>query len=381
MKKVVYLSFKRLQEISHTIADPRRKWGNKRHELVEILAIALLALMGGADSWEDLTLFGIAKEQLLRTVFELRNGVPSPDTFRRVISRISPDALENLYRQWVRPYVGSCLQKQICMDGKTIRGASKRAENPLHMVSAWVREDKISLGQLKVAEKANEIVAIPLLLDSMDVAGSIITIDAMGCQKEIAKKIVEKQASYLLAVKLNHPTMYEEISEYFNWALNDPTEKGQLSIWESPKELEHNRNCIWRAYVTNDVEWFQSKKDWAEIKSFVMVERIKKGSDGNSIEKAYYISNLDVDAQTMLRYSRGHWSIENQLHWRLDVQFNEDKSPIHKDYGAQNFSLLRKLAMAILKTDPAPKRSLRSKRKLVGWSDEYALNMLVGKYD
>lgn len=380
MKKVLYLSFKRLREISHTIEDPRRKWGNKRHELVEILAIALLALMGGADSWEDLTLFGIAKEDILRTVFELSNGIPSPDTFRRVISRISPDALENLYRQWVRPYVGSCLQKQICMDGKTIRGASKRADHPLHMVSAWVREDKISLGQLRVAEKANEIIAIPLLLDSMDVAGSVITIDAMGCQKEIAKKIVEKQAGYLLAVKLNHPTMYEEISEYFDWALNNPAEKGQLSIWESPKELEHNRNCIWRAYVTNEVEWFQSKKDWAEIKSFVMVERSKKGSDGISVEKAYYISNLEADAQTMLRYSRGHWSIENQLHWRLDVQFSEDKSSIYKDYGAQNFSLLRKLAMAILKADPTPKRSLRSKRKLVGWSDEYALNMLVGKY-
>ena len=202
------------------------------------------------------------------------------------------------------------------------------------MVSAWVREDKISLGQLKVEEKTNEIVAIPLLLDSMNVAGSVITIDAMGCQKEIAKKIVEKQASYLLAVKLNHPTLYEEISEYFDWALKNPTEKSQLSIWESPKELEHNRNCIWRAYVTNEVEWFQSKEDWAEIKSFVMVERIKTGSGGTSVEKAYYISNLDADAQTMLRYSRGHWSIENQLHWRLDVQFGEDKSPIHKDYGA-----------------------------------------------
>ena len=137
----------------------------------------------------------------------------------------------------------------------------------------------------------------------------------------------------------------------------------------------------WRAYVTNEVEWFQSKRDWAEIKSFVMVERIKAGNGGTPVEKAYYISNLDADAQTMLRYSRGHWSIENQLHWRLDVQFGEDKSPIHKDYGAQNLSLLRKLAMAILKTDPAPKRSLRSKRKLVGWSDEYALDMLIGKYD
>ena len=132
LKKEAYLSFKRLREICHTIADPRRKWGNKRHELVEILAIALLALMGGADSWEDLTLFGIAKEHLLRTVFELKNGVPSPDTFRRVIRRISPDALENLYRQRVRPYVGSCLQKQICMDGKTIRGASKRLESLCH---------------------------------------------------------------------------------------------------------------------------------------------------------------------------------------------------------------------------------------------------------
>lgn len=377
----MYLSFNRLKEISHGITDPRRKWGNKRHELVEILSIALLALMGGADSWEDLTLFGIAKEGLLRTVFSLKNGIPSPDTFRRVISRINPEAMESLYRQWVRPYVGSSLKKQICIDGKTIRGACKQAENPLHMLSAWVREDKISLGQLKVAEKANEIVAIPLLLDSIDVQGSVITIDAMGCQKEIAKKIVEKQAGYMLAVKQNQPTMYEEMSTYFNWALSNSTERGQLSIWEAPKELDHDRNCTWKAYVTNEVEWFQSRKDWAGLKSFVMVERTRKNNAGAATERAYYISNLDADAQTMLRYSRGHWSIENQLHWVMDVNFGEDKSLIHKDYGPQNFSLLRKLAMAILKTDPAPKRSLRSKRKLVGWSDEYALNMLIGAYE
>lgn len=381
MEKAKYLSIKRLKEISHTITDPRRKWGNKRHELVEILSIALLALMGGADSWEDLTLFGIAKEGLLRTVFSLKNGIPSPDTFRRVISRIAPEKLESLYRQWVRPYVGSSLKKQICIDGKAIRGANKQAEHPLHMVTAWIREDQIALGQLKVSEKANEIVAIPLLLDDIDVEGSVITIDAMGCQKEIAKKIVEKQAGYMLAVKLNQPTMYEEISTYFDWALKDPIERNQLSVWEAPMELDHDRGCAWKAYVTNEVEWFQSRRDWAQLKSFIMIERIRKDGNGITIEKAYYISNLDTDAQTMLRYSRGHWSIENQLHWMLDVNFGEDKSLIHKDYGPQNFSLLRKLAMAILKTDPSPKRSLRSKRKLVGWSDEYALNMLIGAYE
>ena len=381
MDKAIYLSFKRMKEISHTITDPRRSWGNKRHELVEILSIALLALMGGADGWEDLTLFGYAKEALLRKVFTLKNGIPSPDTFRRVISRIAPEKMESLYRQWVRPYVGSSLQKQVCIDGKTIRGASKQAENPLHMVSAWVREDRISLGQLKVAEKANEIVAIPLLLDSLKVQGSVVTIDAMGCQKEIAKKIIDREASYMLAVKLNQPTMYEDISAYFDWAVKDPTENGQLSIWESAKELDHDRTCIWKAYVTTDVEWFHTKHEWAQLKSFVMIERIQKSRTGNTIEKAYYISNLEADAQSMLRYSRGHWSIENQLHWMMDVNFAEDKSLIHKDYGPENFSLLRKMAMAILQSDPTPKRSLRSKRKLIGWSDEYALNMLIGTYE
>lgn len=381
MDRETYLSFKRLKEISHTIKDPRRKWGNKRHELVEILSIALLASMGGADSWEDLTLFGIAKQDILRTVFELKNGIPSPDTFRRVLSKIEPSSLESLYRQWVRPYVGSCLHKQICIDGKTIRGASKQADHPIHMVSAWIREDRITLGQLKVAEKANEIIAIPLLLDSIDVSGSVITIDAMGCQRDIAKKIVDKNAGYLLAVKQNQPTMYEEIESYFLWALENDTERGQLSIWESPKELEHNRHCVWKAYVCDDTQWFQSKKDWAGLKSFVMVERIRKTNGKVAAEKAYYISNMDAAAKDMLRYSRGHWSIENQLHWIMDVNFHEDKSLIYKDYGPENFSLLRKLAMAILKTDPTPKRSLRSKRKLIGWSDEYALSMLLGAYE
>lgn len=374
---MLLLNFKRIRKLSRKIEDPRRKWGNKRHELEDILVIALLTFMAGGETWEDMNIMGRAKQGMLRKVLGLRNGVPSPDTFRRVISRLEPGVLESLYREWVRPYVGSNLGKQISIDGKTVRGASKAGDNPLHLVSAWVREDRISLGQLKVAEKANEITAIPLLLDSLNVEGGTVTIDAIGCQKAIAEKIIERGANYLLSVKQNQPTMYEAVAEYFDWALKDEQEREMLSVYISPKELEHDRSCIWKAYVTTDVDWFYAKKDWRQLRAFVMVERTRSTKDGTSSEKAYYISSLDTDAKTMLKLSRGHWAIENQLHWMLDVSFGEDKCLIRKDFAPQNLSLLRKLAMAILKTDQEHKYSLRGKKKLVGWSDEYAFSMLA----
>ena len=209
MKRAKQLSFERLKKLCGGIKDPRRRWGNKRHELTDILIISLLAIICGCKTWKEIRDYGVIKKEWLRTFLTLPHGIPCEATFRRLMEKLKPERLEKVYREWVRPYVGNCLQKQICVDGKTICGVSRRSDQMLHMVSAWIREDGISLGQLKVKEKSNEIIAIPALLGVLEISGGTVTIDAIGCQKAIAEEIIGKEANYVLSVKLNQPTLYE----------------------------------------------------------------------------------------------------------------------------------------------------------------------------
>jgi len=366
MEKKGYLSLKRLTQSLRHIRDPRRRGGNYRHQLVDIFAITLLAVICGCETWEEIQDYGRVKKEWLKTFLPLKNGIPGADTFRRLFERIQPDALEKVYREWVTPYVGSCMHKQISVDGKTIRGAG----TSLHMVSAWIREDGVTLGQIKTEEKSNEITAIPELVESFDVTGGIITIDAMGCQRNISKKIIQKKADYVFAVKLNQPRLYEEINEYFQWAVDDEIESKVLSRFETV-EKGHGRISRWRVTVSNDVSWFESQSDWACLKCFIRVERKTIKKDKTSFEKQYYISSLDADAEKFHFLVRNHWSIENQLHWVLDVTFHEDHVPIAKDHSPQNLSLLRKIALAMLKKDVSYKASLRRKQNIAGWNDSF----------
>ena len=366
MKKKKYLSLQRLRESMRHIRAPRRGSGNFRHLLVDILVITLLAIICGCDSWEDIQDYGETKKKWLKTFLTLKKGIPGADTFRRLFERIKPEELEKMYRDWVTPYVGSCFQKQINVDGKTVRGAGSH----LHMVSAWIREDGVTLGQLKTDEKSNEITAIPELLESLDIKGGIVTIDAMGCQRRVCDKIIEKEADYVLAVKMNQPTLYEEINEYFQWAIGDEIESKILSQYEIA-EKGHGRISRWRVTASNEVSWFESKNDWARLKSFVMVERKTIRGEKTSHEKQYYISSLEADAEKFHHLVRNHWSIENQLHWVLDATFNEDRTLISKGHSPQNLSLVRKMASAILKKDPSKNTSLRRKQNIAGWDNAF----------
>ena len=233
MKKNQNLSIKRLISSMRVIQDPRRMRGNFRHRLIDILIITLLAIVCGCETWEDIEEYADIKQKWLKEYLPLKNGIPSSDTLRRVFERIKPTELEEAYRQWVLPYVGGCLQKQISIDGKTIRGASNKrgAESKLHIVSAWVHDDGISLGQIKTDEKSNEITAIPQLLTTLDINGGVVTIDAMGCQRAIAIEIVKQEANYILAVKKNQPTLYEEVETYFEWAVHDETELKNIEVY------------------------------------------------------------------------------------------------------------------------------------------------------
>ena len=257
-----------IEIIEDTIPDPRRPGGNLRHSLVEILVIILLGVMSGAETWIDIEDYGKQKEEWLRTFLELPNGIPSNDTYRRLMERISTKRVENVYRAWVLPYVGGCIGKHIAVDGKTMCGASNNRKaqgdetlGKIHMISAWVREDGISLGQIKTEEKSNEIKAIPQLLKELDIKGSIVTIDAMGCQVEIAETIINLEANYILALKGNQPDFYESVTEYFKWAREEEIEKKSLMSY-TYQQGEHGRITQRTVEVTNETEWLETNREW-----------------------------------------------------------------------------------------------------------------------
>jgi len=375
MKRKKTLQIQRLIRMCRRMKDPRRVWGNKRHELTDILIVALLAIICGSEEWEEIRDYAKTKMDWLRTFISLKNGVPSESTFRRVFARINPEALEEVYRKWVYPYVGTCCGKQLCVDGKTSRGVQKRSDAALHMVSVWVREDQITLGQIKTAQKSNEITAIPQIIQSLDIQGSVVTIDAMGCQKEIAKCIQDQEANYILAVKENHPTLHREIKEYFEWALEDAIEQNRLSQHKQTS-FDHGKVTKWRVFSTKDTVWFESKGDWAGLTSFVMVESLRVVGEETHMQRRYYISSIEADAAYFHQAIRGHWHVENKLHWMLDVAFHEDHCLIHQGNAPQNLSLLRKMALAMLKMDSSRKASIARKRKIAGWDNDFALSII-----
>lgn len=375
MKRKKVLHIERLRELCKGLRDRRREWGNKRHELVDVLILALVAVICGCEGWDEIRDYGQTKEEWLRTFLTLPNGIPSESTFRRVINMIEPEALEGVYREWVRPYVGSCCGKQGCIDGKSVRGVGRRSGENLHMVSMWIQEDQITLGQVKTQEKSNEITAIPELIQSLDIYGSVITIDAMGCQRDITRVIREKEAHYILAVKDNQQNLADEIREYFDWAIDDPIEQKCLDQHKETT-FDHGRTTKWHVYSTKNTVWFESSDDWAGLTSFVMVECRHKTEDKETVERRYYISSLDADAKYFHQRIRAHWHVENKLHWMLDVAFNEDHCTIHKGNAPENLSLLRKMALTMLRQDTSHHAGIARKRKLAGWNNDYALSII-----
>lgn len=368
------LNIKRLVGLCKEIPDERRHSGNWRHRLVDVLVICLLGIICGCETWEEIWDYAGAKRLFLWKALGFRHGIPSPSTMRRVMGMIKPEALENVYRQWVRPYIGSCLGKQISVDGKTIRGASSMGDINIHMVSAWIQEDGITMGQVRTEEKSNEITAIPALLGALDIRGGTVSMDAMGCQKAIARQIIEQGAHYLLAVKGNHPTLLADIVEYFAWAQTDPVEKKFLRK-HAHTEKGHGRITKWKV-TTCDAGWLEGKEQWPLLHTFVRVERTCVRGKVTSQESAYFISSLDADAKTFHRMVLNHWGIENRLHWVLDVSFHEDACLLREENAAQNLSLLRKISLAVINADDSRKASINRKRKMAGYDNRFALSLL-----
>ena len=370
--------------IEDKITDPRRAGGNLRHKLVEILVIILLGVMSGAETWIEIEDYGKKKEEWLRTFLELPNGIPSNDTYRRLMERISTKRVENVYRAWVLPYVGGCIGKHIAVDGKTMCGASNNRKaqgdetlGKIHMISAWVREDGITLGQIKTEEKSNEIKAIPQLLGELEIKGSIVTIDAMGCQVDIAETIIDLEANYILALKGNQPDFYESVTEYFKWAREDEIEKKSLMSY-TYQQGEHGRITRRTVEVTNETEWLETNRKWKGLKSLICVRRRTEKKGQVSEEEAYYISSVEwQSAEDAAKSVQGHWSIENSLHWTLDVTFHEDSCQIYKGNAPQNLSIARKIAEKLLRLEKNVKKSARRKMRDFLADNSYAEKVLM----
>jgi predicted transposase YbfD/YdcC len=359
------------------LTDPRME-RTRRHILQDILVIALCALIANANTWVDMERYGNTKLDFLRRFLHLPNGIPSHDTFSRVFARLDPAALLVCLRNWLNELREKLGGQQVAIDGKTLRGShdGEARPNALHLVSAWATEARLFLGQLAIDQKSNEITAIPQLLELLDIEGDTITIDALGCQKEIAKAIVDKKANFVLQVKDNQPTLCEAISAAFiGFADGDYTEPSLRRL--RTFDRNHGREET-REYFIADVPVDMPGADaWAGLKSIGMVLRTRKEGDTIAEEVAYYISSLDAKVKAFARAVRGHWAIETTLHWSLDVTFSEDHSRVRKDRGPENLGMLRRLAVSILQQDTSCKASLRGKRLIAGWDDEALLKILA----
>lgn len=345
------------------VTDPRVQ-GRSWHKLVDILVIALCGFIAGCDSWVDVALFGRSKRHWFERFLELPHGIPSHDTFGRVFALLNPEELVRVLRQFVQTVVGSLAGEAVAIDGKTLANSHGEGKAALHLVSAWATQHGVVLGQVATAEHSNEITAIPQLLRLVDIQGATISIDAMGCQRAIARQIRDQGADYVLAVKENQKNLHQLVAERFRW----PTAAARAAIeTETSEETNHGRTD--RRTVETMSAPPAVRRRWPDADSIVRVRRETKKASGTEKEVRYFISSLTPNAPRLASVIRGHWGIENRLHWSLDVTFGEDQSRIRQGHAAENAGLLRRLALSIVKQDTWFSDSLRCKRLRAGWEE------------
>lgn len=359
------------------LKDPR-PGHNVMHRFSDMLAIAILAVLCGADGWVDVATFGRCKEDWLRTFLPLPHGIPSHDTFGRVFGRLDPTAFEKCFMNWVAALAQSD-GRLIAIDGKTLRHSFDTADQKaaIHMISAWSQANQLVLGQLTTEAKSNEITAIPELLKLLDLKGAVVTVDAMGCQKAIAEKIIDQGGDYILQVKDNQPSLHQDLQLLFAEGMRkDCLGVGHTFVQEADKG--HGRVETRRLWTTEEVGWYAQASQWKGLSRFICIESVREGNGKSSTDRRYYLSSIQkTTAGALLRIIRGHWGIENRLHWCLDVSFNEDSSRIRKGHAAENFSRLRRLALNLLRKDKTYKVGLKTKTKACSWDHQYLFNILT----
>lgn len=363
------------------VPDPRVD-RTKSHKLLDILVIGICTLLCCGESFNDMEEFGNAKYDWLKTFLELPNGIPTHDTFNRVFAALDPQHFLACFLRWTQSLRKAIPGEIVAMDGKALRRALNQGESLPYVVSAWAVENGLVLGQLKVAEKSNEITAVPELLRALELRGCIVTTDAMGCQKKIAKQIVASGADYVLALKGNHETVHEEVKTYLDDAIRQqagmPASQGGKPelVYTETLEKDHGRLETRRYWQSENIDWFADLTKWKGLRSVGVVEAVREIKGKTSTERRYYLSSLLCDISRFAKAVRGHWGVENKVHWHMDVSFGEDQSRARTGHAAENLATLRRLALNMLKRETTKKRGIRGKQRCAGWDHRYLLRLL-----
>lgn len=359
------------------LEDPRTAY-LVEHPLLDIMALTICAVICGAESWKDIEAYGHSKSEWLKTFLSLPNGIPSHDTIARVFALLEPTQLQRCFVSWVKSIAELSLGEVVSLDGKSARrsydkGAGKGA---IHMVSAWASENQLVLGQVKVEGKSNEITAIPKLLSILDVSGCLVTIDAMGAQTEIAKQIIDQGADYVLSLKGNQGHLHQDVEQLFDWATKTDFKDIEHEAYQTI-DKGHGRIEIRRYWLLANVEYLEDAQRWEGLKRVGMIESERR-IDGQptTTERRYYLVSLDGDVERFAYASRGHWGIENKLHWSLDVVFHEDDSRIRKGHAPENMTVIRKIALNLLAQESS-KGSKKGKRLKAGWDNDFLIRVLL----
>lgn len=360
------------------VSDPRVK-RTQRHELMDILVIALCATIGGADDWVSVVQFGKSKLAWFSTFLKLPNGIASHDTFGRVFQILDSKALEQVCIEWLQSIAGQ-VEGVVAIDGKSLRGSRSGKKSPLHIVSAWACQNSMLLGQVQTDKKSNEITAIPELLKLLSLKGCIVTIDAMGCQKAITKAIIDSEADYVLNLKSNHPYLHRQVASWFQKNHETDFAEQAHSRYVTQANTNNHGRIESREHWLMEVPEYLTRatKHWTKLQTIAMVRRTRQIGDKTSDETHYYISSLPLSAgaQSIAKAIRSHWAVENELHWSLDVAFREDACQVRRDEGPANLACIRRLALTQLKRETSLKVGIKNKRSRAGWDPAYMEKVL-----
>lgn len=360
-------------DIFQGLADPRSK-RNRLYLMSEILLTTLCSAICGAEGWQDVEDFGNAKIDYLRQYLPFKNGIPSDDTFRRFYRALDPEQFQRLFREWVRTIQPHIPEGVIAIDGKSSRHTFDQDKKMLHMVSAYATEARLVLAQEKVTEKSNEITAIPALLEWLDLKGNIVTIDAMGCQYEIANRIINKQGDYIFSLKGNQGNLNDDVKTF----MEDPFVISALDP-EIQYDKGHGRIETRTCWVSQDVSWLHERhSQWTSIQSIIRIDSVRESKMNSTTQTRYYISSCQLTPKKILKAIRSHWAIENNLHWVLDMSFGEDMSRIRKNNGPQIMAVIRHIALNLLQLtkDKMKRQSIKRLRKMAGWDHQILSNIL-----